>query len=689
MNKQIVALSINKVQSFLFDTILAHTQEKQAETTTLKSIMTASQEISVDFAKKIKEAFSNTQMEELLYCSGVFIFQCKLEEDFIDKNLNDLFLEYYRESQGTKQLRYVYFPIENLSKLEAITKAKQMLQKPESLAAIVAKNKNTLFSFKPVEYNIEGNKLNENDIPQFPKFAETINKLYNPIESDNSNHFRMAVIKADLDGMGDLFKNIDDYENYKIISEILNEFVSLEGLHKVALKYFPKISNNEKGWIFPFYVAGDDIFIAVSISNLITGIDVCRNMINEINHAIKNKTRLASPKYKLSLSIGVEIVFNREPVRYYLNMVEKQLKCAKSIKPNESIKQFVHSKISISGVVWLDIDNEKIKFYKKELKAKTGKKHNIGCKCNACKNVNAINRAVGSAPIWQFLLDEVAILNFAKASPKLKEDIGTSHFFYTLLEKLTDTNICCDNIKYVNHLLYHLLPKYMDTPIKGNLWKVELLINRGIIKQLYQKGFYGNRMQINDDTKEQLKVYLQLMLLFSDTRFQMNGIVSKGYNFKQDAQENVGKELLNKPMEYLYELLDREHGSDLLKFFADYKKLGKDGNHLERLSVDKSMFYKLRKTDKVDITKAASMIELHNSATSDEIKEKNAIRVQEGKKPQYIYFDKEEFCETAKSSGQWTEDFIDSLMLLYEYNSFLRIYKKRCKDLRGGLANER
>ena len=685
MNKQIVALSINKVQSFLFDTILSHTQEKQAEKATLNSIMTASKEISVDFTAKIKKTFNSINIEELLFCSGVFIFQCELKEDSIDNKLNDLFLEYYRESQGKKQVRYIYFPRENLSELETITKAKQLLQKPESLAAIVAKNKSTLFSFEPVvddNKNIKSNKEYKN----YPKFAGEINDLLNPIESNESNHFRMAVIKADLDGMGDMFKNIDNYDNYKAISEILNEFVSLEGLHKVVLKYFPKIySNNKKGWIFPFYVAGDDIFFAVSVSNLITGIDVCRHMVNEINHAIK----IASPKYKLSLSIGVEIVFNREPVRYYLDMVDKQLKCAKRIEPNEKIKQFVQSKISISGVVWLDLENERIKIHKKKLKAKTGTRHNPVCKCDAYKDVNAINRAVGSTPIWRFFLDEVAILNYAKTSPKLKEYVGTSHFFYSLLEKLTDTNICNDNIKYINHLLYHLLPKYMDAPIRSDLWKVELLINRGIIKQLYQKGNYGNCIQINDDNKEQLKAYLQLMLLFSDTRFQINGIGSKGYNFKQDAQDNVGKELLNKPMEYLYELLEREHGSGLLKYFADYKRLGKKGNHMERLSVDKSMFYKLRKTDKVNIQKAASMIELHNTATSIEIEEKNAIRVEEGKKPQYIYFDKKEFCETAKSSGQWTEDFIDSLMLLYEYNSFLRIYKKRCKDLRGGLTNER
>ena len=691
MNRQIVALSINKVQSFLFDTILAHTQEKQSETNTLNHIMTASKEISIDFAQKIKATFNVEEVNVLLYCSGVFIFQRTFEEDNIDEKLNDLFLEYYRESQGKKQLRYVYFPKENLSELDAIKEAKMLLQKPENFAKIVAKNMNTLFSFEPVVDDNKKTESKENYITKYPKFARDINALFNPIEpvgdnsdkQNNSNHFRMAVIKADLDGMGDLFKKIKNYKDYKAISDILNQFVSLDGLHKIALKYSPKtFSKDNEGWIFPFYVAGDDVFFAVSIENLINGIDVCRHIVKEINKEISKNNKNELQEYKLSLSIGVEIVFNREPVRYYLDMVEKQLKCAKRIKPNYNIKRFVNSKICISGVVWLDIDIGKVKKHKKELK--NNQKHKHGCKCYACKKVIQINKEIGNVYIWRFFLDEVAILNYvkSKSESKLDDYIGKPHYFYSLLEKLTDTQICDSEIKYFNNLFYHLLPKYMDTSIKGDLWKVELLINRGIIKQLYQKGPKGNSIQYNDKVKKQLESYLRLMLLLSDKRFQINGIESKRYNFRNDEQDNVRKELLSKPMEYLYEMLDTKHESKLLKYFAEYKKLNKKGNHLERLSIEKSMFFKLRRTDKISINKAASMIELKNSDSEKEVEEKNKIRINEGKKPQYFYFNKKEFCDEANKSGQWTEDFIDSLMLLYEYNSFLRKYKKRCKDLK-------
>lgn len=675
MNKQVIAISVNKVQTFLFDTILSHTQEMQTEENTLKSIMMASKEISDDFVQKINIVFSGIIVKKLLECSGVYIFECELQSDYIEQRLNQLFQSYYKESQGKKQLRYVYFLKENLSDLEAIKEAKQLLVKPETIATIIEKNRELLFSFQIViDDNQKSNKSVIN-LNKYPKFARDVNALSQSTEIDNSNHFRMAVIKADLDGMGDMFKNIDNYDDYQAISSVLNQFVSLDGLHQVALEDFPKQKN---GWIFPFYAAGDDIFFAVAIENLISGIELCRIMISKINIEISKVTS----NHNLTLSIGVEISFNREPVRYYMNMVENQLKCAKSMQVQRELKRFVRSKISMAGVQWLDVDIKKINAHKERLRGK--EKHKQGCKCKQCTKILKINRALGSTAIWRFFLDEVAILSRVKRDKKLGEFVGTTHSYYFLLEKLMEKNIHNDDKKYINNLLYHLLPKYLDTSIKEDLWKVELQINRGIIKQLYQKGSGGNYIQVSNEMKKRLEGYLRMMILFSDKRFKINGIdMNKGYSFGKSEQENVRKELLNKPMEYLYMLLKDEHGKELIKYFANYKKAGRKGNHLERISMDKSMFFKLRRTNKVNIGKAAAMIALQNTDTKEDINKKNKIREENKKKPLYMYFDKEGFEKAAKNSHQWTADFIDSLMLLYEYNTLLRKYKTRCRDMKG------
>ena len=39
------------------------------------------------------------------------------------------------------------------------------------------------------------------------------------------------------------------------------------------------------------------------------------------------------------------------------------------------------------------------------------------------------------------------------------------------------------------------------------------------------------------------------------------------------------------------------------------------------------------------------------------------------------YFDKEKFCRAANQTGLWNEDFVDSLMLLYEYKEIEIQYK--------------
>lgn len=52
------------------------------------------------------------------------------------------------------------------------------------------------------------------------------------------------------------------------------------------------------------------------------GIQICRNILKNINDRLEK----VIPEKRLTMSIGAEITFNREPVRYYMDMVERQLK---------------------------------------------------------------------------------------------------------------------------------------------------------------------------------------------------------------------------------------------------------------------------------------------------------------------------------------------------------------------------
>ena len=107
MEKRIVAVSIDKVQTLLFEVI--HAQEKQTENATLKNVMRTSHDISTDFHRKIKEVFNVEDKDELISCSGVLIFSCSLPVDEIEKRLSDLYIQYYCESQGQKMVKFVHF----------------------------------------------------------------------------------------------------------------------------------------------------------------------------------------------------------------------------------------------------------------------------------------------------------------------------------------------------------------------------------------------------------------------------------------------------------------------------------------------------------------------------------------------------------------------------------------------------
>lgn len=689
VNKQIVALSIDKVQTYLFEAIHAHVQEKQTEEATLKSIMHSSQEISIDFVRAINKEFPESEITVLLSCSGIYIFDCAFPQEEIEDKLNSLFLQYYQDSQGQKLLRYVSFPKEGYDEIGAIQAAKDHLKQSENFSRIIEKNKEELFKFscvkKPKVTSVE---------KDYPMFVRELNALLSDEEklTNKSTHFRIAVIKADLDGMGDMFKNINDYNVYRKISALLNENVSLDGLHRAAVACQPE---DRESWLFPLYVAGDDIFFAVEVADLLKGIEVCRRMLQNINVELVGINKSVK---QLRMSIGVEITFNRQPIRYYLEMVQKQLALAKQATQAKAVGQntstnkledYLVAKIAIGGFVFWDIDYDGLKEYKKGLQGERNPEKLV------------INKAVDSVPVWQFFLNNVNLLLSIKSNKGGQEDkplLGTPSFFYTLLEKLTDETVRNNNVKYMNNLLYHLIPQYLDSA-HPELWQAELLLNAGIIEQLYTRGKKGREIILDDELKYRLETYLRLMLLFSDPRFDLSRNLQSGNDlFNNDKIANAGKLLLTKILPCLY---DRLRESKLRYFFIERDEFipsedrsnqqhnGKKRNpitYYRMVRVEKSMFFKLRDTEKITLQKAASMLALHNpnpeeNTTQENGKKEGDTKASETKeKPDYYMpFNSKEFCKKAEKSRTWTPDFIDSLMLFYQYHEKNIQYKRQVK----------
>ena len=80
MNEQIVALSVDKIQTFLTEVIHSHAQEKQTEDATLRGIINSSYQVSKGFFEHIHNKFPEFDNYVLLKCSGVYVFRCTLSE---------------------------------------------------------------------------------------------------------------------------------------------------------------------------------------------------------------------------------------------------------------------------------------------------------------------------------------------------------------------------------------------------------------------------------------------------------------------------------------------------------------------------------------------------------------------------------------------------------------------------------
>lgn len=665
MKRYIVAISIDKVQTFLYYVIHAHTQERQSNSGTLQSIIGASNLISKDFYEDMEEQFR--EEESLLKCSGVFIFSTDLSEREIKERCSVLFSEYYKKYNGQLLMKYTYFESAEVikeaskgkkdEKIMAIEEGKRRLKQKECLNEIIKEHKDIIFQFQDVE-NISKKNI-EREREETGVFVSEIDQLFPEEVYQNNNHFRIAVIKADLDNMGQLFKGKKDYCTYKNISDILTRFICIEKLKE----YANEVQKEEKDFrLYPLYMAGDDIFFAVSANYLMKGIDICKEILRDINEEIRE----ISKKNSLSMSIGVEFTFNREPIRYYYERVERQLETAKKEKRSiiekdnkleEIQKEMLDIQLSINHYVFFDItDNKEEKFY---------------------------DKLENDKPQWKNFIDSISILKNA-----MEKGFKAHHFLYELLRKITDPKIYKDEVKYSNAVLYHLSPSYLNSSDKG-LREAELLLIAILLKQVSEKEGKQYELKFDCKQKKKLENYVRLLLLFSDSNLKIKDedkeFVKNTFDIKK-----IRSCVFNRVLRYLYTnnldikdekenkekklkdifVREEEYVSDL----KDNKKKRMKIKVYRTLPIRSSMFYRIKnKIRKQDNKYIYHIITNIQNRTQDEIKQIEELHKKEYKAPPSLYFDTEGVDEIVNKIDK---DYIDSLLIFYQFNQQSIQYKK-------------
>lgn len=699
----VVAVTFDKIQNFLFHVIMEHQQESQSDSETLSSIISASRTVSESFFELLgvrgeSGIFQGHIGEVLLKCSGVCFFTTDLDKEESMKRLDKLFAHYYKRYQGNLLLKYICLQWENLErqeeKLKVIGELKQQLKGRACLNEIVSRQQEILFRFQRDEENSAAQKklrvtVNQTD-KKYDVFAENINKLrcekVAPEENwqpggfkSSETYFRTVIIKADLDGMGALFQNIKRYDVYKEISDILYEEISMDGLVR-QVKKIQKYSSSFK--IYPLYAAGDDIMFAVPVSGLRQGIEICENMLKGANQKIGKITGLneAGVEKFCTLSIGVELSENHEPIRYYYERVQRQLDEAK--KEKAAGAETVYSKICMNDCVFHHYANRQTNTETKKAEAK--EKTPIGKEQNN----------------WEHFLHMLKLVRQAE-----REGMKPRYYLYGLLNKVMSAKQAQNEIAYSNAILYHLLPRYIDSNNK-RLREVELMMMENLLHQLTIKRKNQWEICFHAAQRKKLSKYVQILLVFSDERFD---IVKSSADSPDIGMTNSTPGYLrrdfNRVLRYLYDQsllkLQRRKCNDekacekmrgilnMRGIFVketsytvpgDKKGKIKKVQIYQTLNISGSLFHRMKKHVS-EIERCGAMLDTVNGITEEDYNCRMQQRNEAVKSPGALFFKKEEFEKTAKTSGLWSEDYLDSLLLLYRYKdsiiSFKKLYPKK------------
>lgn len=422
----VVGIQVEKIQSYIFQRLDDLRSGMQNDAKALATIVDASENVSANIMSEIVSVYAIDK--KILKASGKIIFVTSLSEKDCSDIFKKLFEWAYIKYDGNVFLNYIFKEYDNLNEMEIISEITKEFKGNKAKNTVIRENRELLFSF--TELNASDIGRNFREVKSV--FAKNLDDLVtenvpNKVESTNG---KIAVVKADIDGLGETFANIKEYKSYNKLSKILDEIINNDSFAKRV-----ETGNDLQGKIFPFYVAGDDIFYAVTIDAMLDSVEIIKNMISDINSKIEGIGKIK----KMSISIGVSFVNNHMPLRYYRDMVEKELLKIKKCMIDKNKNKFKSILgLSISGncfFVYAKSDQERIDAFSK-LKDEVNvlnwirnKKVDVGSYLNkmllALENSNSDTEKLNMALYW--------LLPFIQNSTESKIESMMKYYFLSHL----------------------------------------------------------------------------------------------------------------------------------------------------------------------------------------------------------------------------------------------------------------
>lgn len=651
-----IAIVVEKVQRYIFQMI----DKNQADEKTLRNIISASNDVSSSILKEIEIEFNlNDQQAEdknkILWISGKVVFLSKQPKEEIKIKLKRLYQKIYADSQGNIFMNYVDFSIHDDKKdnMEILRKAERLLKESAIKSQVIKDNSEVLFSFRELDSKCP-NHLFENKREEnvFLTNMDDLVVLDENHEMDSSDG-KIAIVKADINNLGSIMKEInDDYNKYLQVSKLLSGKISIDNLSKMIIKSkkigkysiekeSEKAESGEilKKSILPFFVAGDDIFYAVRINALFESIKLLHNMIRDINQELK-EIQGESGKIELSIAIGVVFVNNHQPVRYYSQMVEKELSVAKKNMKEQK---------SLNSVVGISMAGNLFYIYKEGL----GHGENDG--------------------FFRFCNEVVELKEM------MEEKIFTRTSLHNLLINLETEK---DKDKQMLYALYYLKPNLRTGDIGNAQENKELYFKYYLLSHLVEEKRDWNKRDeryfVPEKINDILIPKLKLILLFLKEQYSDKSgktkvkkyIISSDKGAATDQKRRIRSVMFHKPINYL---LDKVCEYDSIeKLFI--KKISKDKKQLYiSAHFEPTIFYRakmLMETKKS--SQALRMIINYNRSFNENSQKEieNIHRINFNEKKFERYFSK-------TKDTKW----IDRLILIYKYNEQRIILKTAEKNI--------
>ena len=575
-----IAIAVEKVQRYIFQVI----DKNQADEKTLRNIISASNDVARRILKEIEIEFNLDDQQagdknKILWISGKVVFLSEQTKEEIKIKLKRLYQKIYVDYQGNIFLNYVAFAIPDDKKdnIEILRRAERLLKESTTKSQVIKDNSEVLFSFRELDskcpnYLFEDKK--EENV--FLTNMDDLVVLDENHETDSSDG-KIAIVKADINNLGSIMKEInDDYKKYLQVSKLLSRKISIDNLSKMVIKSkkngnysieqgCEKAESGEilKKSILPFYVAGDDIFYAVRITALFESIKVLHNMIKDINQELK-EIQGESGKIEMSIAIGVVFVNNHQPIRYYSQMVEKELSVAKkNMKEQKSLNSAVG--ISMAGNLFY--------IYKEGL----GHGENDG--------------------FFRFCNEVVELKEI------MEEKIFTRTSLHNLLMNLETEK---DKDKQMLYALYYVKPKLRTGDIGNTQENKELYFKYYLLSNLVEaKGDEKNKNEryfvperIDDILIPKLKLILLLLEEqycdkyedFEAEKFSYKYIIPLDKTAVTDQKRRMRSVMFHKPINYILKVVGKNNIENMFfKKHTQGKVLYKSANF------DTSIFFRAKK----------------------------------------------------------------------------------------------